>query len=162
MKDTILLFESRDLCYESNRYFTGCLEDAFERMGYRTQVCDLSVHMEEQLEELLLRQETYVAAIDFNSLLPRLELEDHTPYLQAFCVPFFNYLVDHPLYHHAALKRSFPAYSVICIDRCHQEYIRTCYPHIKQAVCLPLGAMQAVTERSFGQKRLELLFLGNL
>lgn len=160
MKDTILLFESRDLCYESNRYFTGCLEDAFERMGYRTQVCDLSVHMEEQLEELLLRQETYVAAIDFNSLLPRLELEDHTPYLQAFCVPFFNYLVDHPLYHHAALKRSFPAYSVICIDRCHQEYVQTCYPHIKQAVCLPLGAMQAVTERSFGQKRLELLFLG--
>ena len=40
MKDTVLLFESRDLCYESNRYFIKCLKQAFESLGYPVEVCD--------------------------------------------------------------------------------------------------------------------------
>ena len=84
MKDTILLFESRDLCYESNRYFIKCLKRAFESLGYPVEVCDLSLRMEEKLETVLAEQEKYMAALDFNSLLPRMELEDGTPYLEAF------------------------------------------------------------------------------
>ncbi len=160
MGDTILLFESRDLCYESNRHFMRCLEDAFENMGYPVEICDLSLQMEEKLEQILERQEKYSAAFDFNSFLPRLELEDGTPYLAAFQVPFFNYLVDHPLYHHVGLKRSFPRYSVICIDMYHREYVKEYYPHIEHVYYLPLGAMQAGIERGPGQKRFELLFLG--
>lgn len=160
MGDTILLFESRDLCYESNQYFMECLEEAFEQMGYPVEICDLSIRMEEKLETILTQQKKYRAAFDFNSLLPRLELEDGTPYLVAFEVPFFNYLVDHPLYHHVGLKRSFPHYSVICIDQYHKQYVEKYYPHIKQVYYLPLGAMQAGMERSFDRKRFELLFLG--
>lgn len=160
MKKTILLFESRDLCYESNQYFMGCLEEAFEQMGYPAEVCDLSIQMEEKLERILEKQDEYLAAVDFNSLLPRLELEDGTPYLNAFCVPFLNYLVDHPLYHHAGLKRKFSSYGVICIDLCHKRYIEKYYPHIEHVFYLPLGGMQAGLQRCFDQKRLELLFLG--
>lgn len=160
MKDTILFFESRDLCYESNRYFVECMAEAFEYQGYPVEICDLSIRMEEKLEALLSCQEKYLLAVDFNSLLPRMELEDGTPYLDVFKVPFYNYLVDHPLYHHIGLKKSFPAYSVICIDTCHQEYIKKYYPHIKDVFYLPIGAMRAKMERSFDQKRLELLFLG--
>lgn len=159
MGNTVLLFESRDLCYESNRYFARCMKEAFEGMGYPAEICDLSGGMD-ALEEILERQEEYLLAIDFNSLLPRLELEDGAPYLAAFHVPFYNYLVDHPLYHHAALKRNLPNHSVICIDTCHQKYLQEYYPHIGTALYVPLGAMKAGMERSFGQKRLELLFLG--
>ena len=160
MGDTILLFESRDLCYESNRYFMECMADAFEQAGYPVEICDLSACMEEKLEAILKRREQFLAGFDFNSLLPRLELEDGTPYLTALGVPFYNYLVDHPLYHHIGIKNSFPGYSVICIDTCHQSYVRKYYPHIGQVLYLPLGAMKADMERSFCQKRLELLFLG--
>lgn len=160
MRDTVLLFESRDLCYESNQHFVVCLEEAFEQAGYPVEVCDLSWDMEEQLKAVLARQKNYLAAFDFNSLLPRLEFEDGTPFLELFCVPFFNYLVDHPLYHHTALVREFPCYSVICIDRCHQQYAKEYYPWLKGVFCLPLGGMRAGLERSFDQKRLELLFLG--
>lgn len=160
MKKTVLLFESRDLCYESNRYFTACLEDAFASFGYPVEVCDLSEHMERKLEDILKHQKRYLLAIDFNSLLPRLELEDGQPYLEALDVPFYDYLVDHPLYHHAALKRIPSKHSVICIDTCHQNYVRQYYPSIKHSIYLPLGAMQAKFERSFSRKRLELLFLG--
>ncbi|MBO5372329.1 MAG: glycosyltransferase family 1 protein [Lachnospiraceae bacterium] len=160
MKKKILLFLSRDLCYESNRYFMSYLEEAFEKKGYDVDTCDLSIQMEEKLENLLEHQEEYFAAIDFNSLLPRLELEDGTPYLEAFKVPFWNYLVDHPLYHHVGIKRSFSHYSVICIDTCHQMYMQKYYPHIKNVSYLPLGATEAEMTRSFDQKRFELLFLG--
>ena len=160
MRDTILLFESRDLCYESNQFFMERLKEGLEAHGCPVELCDLSVRMEEKLAAILERQESYRAAIDFNSLLPRVELEDGTPSLTAFQVPFFDYLVDHPLYHHAGLKRAFPCYHVICIDLFHQSYIRQYYPQIGKAHYLPLGAMQAPLERSFDQKRLELLFLG--
>ena len=159
MGNTVLLFESRDLCYESNRYFAQCLQKAFEGIGYPSEICDLSEGMD-ALEGILKRQDEYLLAIDFNSLLPRLELEDGTPYLEAFHVPFYNYLVDHPLYHHAALKRDLPNHSVICIDICHRNYLQGYYPRIRQVLYVPLGAMKAGLERSFGQKRLELLFLG--
>lgn len=160
MQDTVLLFESRDLCYESNRYFVECMAEAFERNGYLAEICDLSVQMEEKLEKILDCQKKYLLAVDFNSLLPRLELEDGTSYLNLFRVPFYNYLVDHPLYHHAGLKKGFPFYFVLCIDAFHQSYIENYYPSIKKAYYLPLGAMRAEMERSFRQKRLDLLFLG--
>ena len=160
MEKRILLFESRALCYESTRDFVGCLEDAFEKKGFSVEICDLSLGIETKLEEILQRQEEYLAAFDFNSLLTRAELEDGTPYLNAFRVPFYNYLVDHPLYHHAALKRPFANYSVICIDTCHKDYVKQYYPHIEQVCYLPLGAMQAGMEKSWKQKRFELLFLG--
>lgn len=160
MKDNILLFESRDLCYESNRYFMECFKDAFEELGYRVDICDLSIGMEKKLEDVLNSQEKYFFAMDFNSLLPRMELEDGTPYLEAFKVLFFNYLVDHPLYHHAGIKRSFPKYSVICIDQYHKEYIEQYYPHIERVYYLPIGAMPAEGSMSLDPKRFELLFLG--
>lgn len=160
MEKTVLLFESRELCYESNRYFIACLKDAFESFGYPVEVCDLSERMEMKLESILERQENYLFAIDFNSLLPRLELEDGQPYLEALQIPFYDYLVDHPLYHHPGLIRIPAKHSVICIDTCHLDYIRQYYPSVTNSFCLPLGAMQAEFERSFSQKRLELLFLG--
>ncbi len=160
MEKTVLLFESRELCYESNRYFVACLKDAFESFGYPVEVCDLSERMEMKLESILERQENYLFAIDFNSLLPRLELEDGQPYLEALQIPFYDYLVDHPLYHHLGLIRIPAKHSVICIDTCHLDYIRQYYPSVTNSFCLPLGAMQAEFERSFSQKRLELLFLG--
>lgn len=57
MKDTVLLFGSRDLCYESNRYFIKCLKQAFESLGYPVEICDLSLRMEEKLETVLAGQE---------------------------------------------------------------------------------------------------------
>lgn len=160
MGNTILFFESRDLCYESNRYFVECMAEAFEQLGYPVEICDLSIELEERLEGILKRRGQFLAAFDFNSLLPRMEMEDGTPYITALGVPFFNYLVDHPLYHHVGIKRSFPGYSILCIDVCHRRYIKEYYPHIKQVFFLPLGGMRADIKRQ-RPKRLELLFLGS-
>lgn len=162
MRDTILLFESRDLCYESNQYFMEQLNQEFQRAGYKTEICDLSSDqdMEEKLEDVLKRRQEFSAAFDFNSRLTRAEMEDGTPFIDELSIPFFNYLVDHPLYHHGGLRRRFKNYSVICIDKCHRDYIKTCYPHIKNAFLVPLGAVEAGRTRSWEEKRFDLLFLG--
>lgn len=160
MEEKILLFESRDLCYESNQYFTGQLAREFEKAGYQTEICDLSFNMEEKLEDVLIRRQEFSAAFDFNSRLTRAELEDGRPFIDELSMPFFNYLVDHPLYHHGGLRRKFKNYSVICIDECHRAYIKAHYPHIKNVFCVPLGAMEADRGRSWEEKRFEVLFMG--
>lgn len=160
MRDRILLFESRDLCYESNHYFMEQLEQEFQRAGHKTERCDLTYGTEEKLEDVLNRRQEFSAAFDFNSRLTRAELEDGTPYIDALEIPFFNYLVDHPLYHHGGLKREFKNYSVICIDACHRDYIKRVYPHIKNVFLVPLGAMEAVRKRTWEEKRFDVLFLG--
>lgn len=160
MSEKILLFESRDLCYESNQYFTGQLSREFEKAGYKTEICDLSFDMEEKLEDVLRRRQEFSAAFDFNSRLTRAQMEDGRPFIDELSVPFFNYLVDHPLYHHGGLRRRFKNYSVICIDECHQAYIRAHYPHIKNVFCVPLGAMEADRKRTWEEKRFEVLFMG--
>ena len=160
MRDTILLFESRDLCYESNQYFMEQLNQEFQRAGYKTEICDLSLDMEEKLEDVLKRRQEFSAAFDFNSRLTRAEMEDGTPFIDALSIPFFNYLVDHPLYHHGGLRRKFENYSVICIDKRHQEYIKHYYPHIKNVFLVPLGAVEAGTIQTLEEKRFDLLFLG--
>lgn len=160
MRDTILLFESRDLCYESNQYFVEQLNQEFQRAGYKTEICDLSLDMEEKLEDVLKRRQEFSAAFDFNSRLTRAEMEDGTPFIDALSIPFFNYLVDHPLYHHGGLRRKFENYSVICIDKRHQEYIKHYYPHIKNVFLVPLGAVEAGKIQTLEEKRFDLLFWG--
>lgn len=160
MKQKILLFESRELCYESNRYFMNRLEEAFLELGYPVHICDLSEEQEEKLEALLEIKEQFLAAVDFNSLLPRMVMEDGTPYLDELAVPFYNYIVDHPLYHHPGLIRPVKDYHVVCIDNLHAAYVRQYYPNVKSVHVVPLGGMEADYQRSQEQKRFELLFLG--
>lgn len=160
MKQKILLFESRQLCYESNTYFMNAFEEALNELGQEVQICDLSDDYEEQLENLLGIRDRFYAAIDFNSLLPRMITEEGTPYLDCLGVPFYNYLVDHPLYHHPGLSQKVKEYHAICIDERHSAYIRQFYPHIKSVNTIPLGGMKASYRREINQRRFELLYLG--
>ena len=70
MGSTVLLFESRDLCYESNRYFIECMAEAFEGQGYPVEICDLSLRMQEQLYEVLERRGGVFGGVGFYFLFP--------------------------------------------------------------------------------------------
>ncbi len=136
----ILLFQYRDICYSSFLYFSDCLKNAFEQLGAEVEVCSFTMETLDTLEKYV--GQTFDMVIDFNSILPGAILDSGEHLLDRIRAPFYNYLLDHPLYHHEYLKERLNDYRIICIDRDHAAYIEQYYPQIHNVMFLPLGGMR--------------------
>ncbi len=148
----ILIPHTRELCYFSGSFFldrigehlekNGCLVDRLELSGGTskglTGGSDFAA-----LEDCL--KNTYDAVLDINSKLPYLTLDNGEPLLDCLGAPFFNYILDHPLYHHPGLSFPLKNYHVIAIDQRHAAYIRRWYPHLKNVSCLPMAGTVALS-----------------
>lgn len=162
MDKNILIFISRILCYESNRFFVSEIERQLQAYDYNVEVCEIDLEDDEiELKLMGYVGRSFCAIIDFNSTLPRLEMENGERYLDQINAPFYNYIVDHPLYHHPVIKLDLKRSNVICIDRKHEEYIRTHYPGIQKVVFMPLGAMEALNVIPYEQRKIDVLFSGS-
>ena len=99
------------------------MEEALESIGCEVEYLELS-HDDvdyDCLEDLLPEKEErsrYDAILDINSKLPYLTLEDGSPFLDRLNAPFYNWIVDHPLYHHPGLSFPLKNYHVLAIDQC--------------------------------------------
>lgn len=161
MKD-ILIFTTRQLCYNSGNFFAKRIGKELELSGYNCVYCEIpenaipasnseiaqpasinsGKYVNCEAEDLLERHinKKYIAVIDFNSKLPRLIMDDNSYYLDNINAPFFNILLDHPLYHHNSLECRLNNYNVMAIDEDHCSYIRKNYPDIKNVYNINLGA----------------------
>lgn len=152
-REKVLIFSSREICYSSSSFFAHQLGAAFEELGFDAHVCEVSVeddNLDAKLEPLL--GEKYCAAVDFNSLLPRMEMEDGTRYLDRLQAPFFDYILDHPLFHYTGLTSGVKNLHAIVLDEAQAEYVRSYYPKVSSVHMLPLGATRALYD---GEKERE-------
>ena len=156
----ILFFKTKDLCYESNSTFITEMAKSLKKLGVKVDLCEVmdEEHAVEELEKYVGKH--YDACIDFNAVTPRAVFDDGPPFLDTIDAPFFNYIVDHPFYHHPILKLPLKDYHVLCLDENHVKYIQRYYPHIKSAHFLPLGAMRGIVDVPYEQKKTDLLFTG--
>jgi len=86
-------------------------------------------------------------------------MEDDIPYLDHLREPFFDYILDHPLFHYTGLNSGVRNLHAIVLDEAQGEYVREYYTGVKDVHVLPLGATKALYE---GQKESEcrILFPG--
>lgn len=158
--EKILIVSSRQCCYNSASFFADALAKRFAVMGIEVEYCRLwddafpedeaderegstdSLLVDPQAVEYLSTfiDKSYLAIIDFNSRLPRLMMDDGTYYLDHIDAPFYDYILDNPLYHHKSLKSKIARYNVIIIDANHADYVRRYYPHIHSVMVQTLGA----------------------
>ena len=129
------------IAYDSTRFFSSCLGKALENAGIEVSWFDFQRQTMKDLEALC--GQSFDAVIDYNSKLPGAVLDDGTPFLNHIQAPFYNYILDHPVYHHANLSVLLENYHVICIDDDHNKYISKWYPHIKSVHTLSVGAAKA-------------------
>lgn len=156
----ILFFKTKYLCYDSNSVFINEMSKSFRKYGVEVDVCEV---LEEERAAEVLEQycgKKYDACIDFNAVTPRAEFDDGTRFLDTIDAPFFNYIVDHPFYHHPILNIPLKNSHVLCLDEHHVDYIRRHYPHIKSAHFLPLGAMKGLVDVPYEKKNIDILFTG--
>ncbi|MGN0353275.1 MAG: glycosyltransferase [Roseburia sp.] len=156
-----LILKSKSVCYNSTYYFADCLVDSLKKLGHESIIFELEGKSLAELQAIT--KEHFDAIFDFNSKVPQ-GLDDETMdyYLDEFDAPFFNYILDHPLYQHDNLKEKLKNYHVICLDYDHADYIRRYYPNIRSVLVLPIGAMptEDLPVIPFSKRHYDLLFTG--
>lgn len=158
-QEKILVFCSREICYLSGNFFAHQLAGAFEEAGYETTVCEFT--SKDDLDKVLspFFGKKYRAVFDFNSLLPRLAMDDGTPVTDLIDGPFYDYILDHPLFHYNCLMTQAKNFHVIVLDEGQADYVRKYHPNVKSVHMLPLGATVALFD---GEKNPadRILFIG--
>ncbi|MGN0353315.1 MAG: glycosyltransferase [Roseburia sp.] len=139
----MLIFSSREICYFSSNFFANQIGEAFESFGCTVDVCELA--KEDDLDEKLERylHKSYDLILDFNSLLPRMALEDGSLFLNHLEGPFYNWILDHPLFHHVALEAPIVDSHAIFLDESQQHYVKEYYPEVKEQMFLSLAATES-------------------
>lgn len=138
----ILFVHTRELCYYSGSFFLKRMQEAVSRLGIESEY--IALEDQQDLDRFEHRiGEHFDGVVDINSKLPYFVLDDDTRLLDALDAPFYNYIVDHPLYHHPGLVFPLQQYHAIGIDHRHCAYMKKHYPHLQQVAFLPLGATAA-------------------
>ncbi|MCR4694586.1 MAG: glycosyltransferase [Pseudobutyrivibrio sp.] len=160
---TFLFFEMKTVCYNSYLYFANALSDSLKAMGHSIEFFRMSDHSLEDLDMYVDKE--FDAIIDFNSDLPRVIMDDNSYFLDHVSAPFFDFILDHPLYHHDSLKHKIKNFNVICLDSNHKNYIEKYYPHIKSVLVSHVTGELAFGKKdidweSFNDRPYDLLFSG--
>lgn len=124
-----LILQLQESCYSSYSYFSGRIARVLRGRGHDTTVFCAADEPLERLERFAGAH--FDAIIGCNCPAPRFTTETGTLFLDEIDAPFFNLLLDHPLYHHDSLKCALKNYHVRCLDENHAAYVQRYYPHIK-------------------------------
>ena len=154
----VLIPHTRELCYFSGTFFLDRIQEGLEACGAEVIRLEIGDDDFSCLEEFV--GGGFDAVIDINSRLPRLIDDEGRYLLDTIDAPFFNYIVDHPLYHHGGLKPGLKRYHAIGVDRSHCSYMKKHYPHLKTVTCLPMGGTPALIDIPFENRIHTFLFSG--
>ncbi len=153
-----LIFTYKDACYHSYIYFAERMADEFHKLGYEAEIFIRTDRNGDELERY--RGQTYTACMEFNSSLPKALLEDGTYYLDQIDAPFYDFILDHPLYHHDALKQKLKNFHVFCLDEKHRQYIKRYYPHIRSVHVFCMTGEEYIPATSLKDRSIDVLFTG--
>ncbi len=149
----VLIFRRDSFCYDSLNVFSERLAKALDHMGVETDFFDAGAEGAIRFSSDNIFEKTkYDAAVAFNAGGQHNSfLDDGSNVFDHYGIPFFNYIVDHPLVHHGNMRSECENYYVVCLDRDHVKYIEDHYPLVKGTFFLPLAGIEngAETDTSY-------------
>lgn len=125
----ILILQLQAACYNSYTYFSSRIAEQLRLLGHHVRIFSVADEPLSALEQFA--GQSFDAVIDCNSGAPRILTDTGSYFLDEIDAPFFNLLLDHPLYHHDSLKCKLKNYHIRCLDENHAAYIQKYYPHIQ-------------------------------
>lgn len=161
----LILFEPGDICHNSLGYWTDLLAGILNDKKIETVRIPIINDLEKMKENMrmILKEKDINAALTFNASPGFVFFAE---LFREFRVSFYNYIVDHPIFHHSSLSNVFEGYHVICIDRDHQRFIQKYYREINGVYFLPLAGIGGDVEQesytSFLKRPYDIIFTGNL
>lgn len=157
----VLIFTSREICYNSHFFFAHQMGGAFEELGFDVEYCEFT--KESDFDAVLQPHlgKSYKVMLDFNSLMPQLAEEDGTPVLDMIDGPFYDYILDHPLFHYNCLSAKAKNFHAILLDEAQEAYVKGYYPGVKSTLMMPLGATEAFSKEKRVKNPDCILFIGS-
>ncbi|MGN0482541.1 MAG: glycosyltransferase [Lachnospiraceae bacterium] len=154
----ILVFQQDSVCYNSYLYFAEQLIREWKVLGFAVELFGPNEPLE-ALERFCGQK--FDAMFAFNSDLARVSMEDGTAFLDTIEAPFYDVILDHPLYHHDSLKVPLKQFHVICLDENHKRYIEQFYPHIQSVHVVQMtGSMTEEVPCPIENRSIDVLFTG--
>lgn len=160
-EEKILILTSREICYNSHFFFAHQIADAFEKLGYEVEFCEFTKADDFDAVLRPYLGKTYKLMLDFNSLMPQLIEADGTPVLNLIHGPFYDYILDHPLFHYNCLSVKAADFHAILLDEGQEAYVKRYHPNVKSTIMMPLGATEAFTKEKKTKIPECVLFIGS-
>ena len=164
----IMIFGMGNVCYDLISDFNQKLKRYFEDKGIAVDLVEVNGRSGYSIDirDRLVTGE-YAAAISFNSAGEGLIKDSEgVNIFDRYHVPFFLFLLDHPMDHYIKIKDGPDNMHVICIDMDHPDYIKKIRPDIEKIhFILPGGSydkeIKDETEEEFFNRPCDLVFTGS-
>ncbi len=154
----IIIFESQ---IDSLRTFAQLMADGFRERGYQVLTADMQNESETREKVYGFAEYKNTAALFFNHAGLNLLDENGGSIWNELEVDCYDYIVDHPMYYHAAIIFPLRHLTFLCVDEYHQKFIERFYPGQVRSFFLPLGGIRSPKELiPFEERSMDIVFTG--
>ncbi len=139
----VLLFRHHDVCGNLLNTLADYVAAELDKRNIAYEFIDITRPQPVVFEELNEKiDDSFDAAIMFNDPGWHNYLTDQgESFFERFGISFFNWVVDHPVSQLHYLESKCRNYNLICIDRCHVDFVKRYNPAINSVSFLPLGGI---------------------
>lgn len=154
----VIIFESAT---DSLRTFARLMAEGFWEIGYQVLMADMQDVEKTKEAVYTFAGHGDTAAVFFNHVGLNLLTEDRESVWNELDVDCYDYIVDHPMYYHAAIIFPIRRLSFLCVDEYHQKFMERFYPGRVHSFFLPLAGIQSRNPViPFEERSMDILFTG--
>lgn len=154
----IIIFESAT---DSLRTFARLMAEGFREIGFEILMADMQNEQKARESVYAFAGEGNTAALFFNHAGLNLLTEKKASIWNELDVDCYDYIVDHPMYYHAAIIFPIRRLTFLCVDEYHQQFIERFYPGRVRSFFLPLAGIRCQEPViPFEERSMDILFTG--
>lgn len=154
----IIIFESAT---DSLRTFACLMAEGFREIGCQVLMADMNREAQTRAEICAFAEPRNTAALFFNHAGLNLLTESRASIWNELEIDCYDFIVDHPMYYHAALIFPIQKLTFLCVDEYHQKFIERFYPGRVRSFFLPLAGIRCKeSEIPFEERSIDILFTG--
>ena len=155
----IIVFES---AIDSLAAFAYQMAEGFRQAGCRVMLADMQNTGKTRQSVMEFAEKGRTAALFFNHTGLNLLTEDGQSIWNLLEADCYDYIVDHPMYYHAALIFPVERLTFVCVDEYHHKFIQRFYEKKVKSIFLPLAGMIASgPAMPFEDKDVDVIFTGS-
>lgn len=154
----IIIFESKT---DSLSTFARLMAEGFEEAGYQVLLADMQREAQAREEIYAFADPGNTAALFFNHAGMNLLTDERQSVWNELDADCYDFIVDHPMYYHAAMIFPIRRLTFLCVDECHQKYIERFYAGKIRSFFFPLAGIRSQEpEIPFLERSMDILFTG--